>query len=477
MPYLTWKSFGWKMGAWPIFEAIKGKQNVFFLDSSLRRPALGRYSFLGFEPFYIFKAKGQKDSLDQLRGLLRCYRLANTKFPFLGGAVGYLAYDFGLSLENIKEKTKDDLGLPDVFFGFYDTIIAIDHWQRKLTVFSTGFPEKSSFLAKKRSEQRLKQFIQELSNQGRHSSCVTMSLRVAAGDAAISKTGLLHPFGVRNDKLAVKPVSNFTKEKYLKAVTKAKDYIKKGDIYQVNLSQRFSAQTPLSSFDLYQKLRQASPSDFSAYLDCGDFQIISSSPERFLNFDGKKVSTRPMKGTRPRGTNPRADARHKRDLLQSPKDKAELLMIVDLLRNDLGRVCKYGSIKVSSPRAREAYSTVYQTTASIEGILHPEKDRLDLLKACFPGGSITGCPKIRSMQIIEELEPSRRAIYTGSLGYLSFNNTLDLNILIRTILKKSDKIYFQTGGGIVADSQAENEYQETLIKTQGIFRALNGESA
>ena len=185
--------------------------------------------------------------------------------------------------------------MPDVFFGFYDVIIAIDHWQRKLTIFSTGFPEKGSFLAKKRSEQRLKQFIQELSKQGRHSGCVAMSLRGAAGDAAISKTGLpacrqgrLHPLGVRNDKLAIKLISNFTKEKYLKAVTKAKDYIKKGDIYQVNLSQRFSAETTLNSFDLYQKLRQVSPSDFSAYLDCGDFQIISSSPERFLNFDGKK---------------------------------------------------------------------------------------------------------------------------------------------------------------------------------------------
>ncbi len=449
MPHLTCKSFDWKQDAWGIFEAIKDKQNVFFLDSSLRRPGLGQYSFLGFEPFYIFKAKGQKDSLNQLRELLKRYELANSRFPFLGGAVGYLAYDFGLSLENIEGKAKDDLDVPDVFFGFYDVIIALDHWQRKLIIFSTGFPEKGSFLAKKRSEQRLKEAIQQLSQ-----------IRIKETPAQVQTEHQL------------KLISNFTKEKYLKAVTKAKDYIKKGDIYQVNLSQRFSARTSLSSFDLYQKLRRVSPSDFSAYLDCGDFQIISSSPERFLNFDGKKVSTRPMKGTRPRGINPQADARHKRDLLQSQKDQAELLMIVDLLRNDLGRVCKYGSIKVSSMRALEAYSTVYQTTASIEGVLHPDKDRLDLLKACFPGGSITGCPKIRSMEIIEELEPAKRAIYTGSLGYFGFNNTLDLNILIRTILKKNGKIYFQTGGGIVADSRAENEYQETLTKAQGIFSAL-----
>ena len=183
-----------------------------------------------------------------------------------------------------------------------------------------------------------------------------------------------------------------------------------------------------------------------------------------------------MKGTRPRGINPRADARHKRDLLKSPKDKAELLMIVDLLRNDLGRVCKYGSIKVNSLRALEAYSTVYQTTASIEGVLHPDQDRIGLLKACFPGGSITGCPKIRSMQIIDELEPTQRSIYTGCLGYLGFNNTMDLNILIRTILKKNDTIYFQAGGGIVADSEAESEYEETIIKAQGMLRAIGNES-
>ena len=456
MPYLTWKSFDWKQDAWGIFEAIKDKPNAFFLDSSLRRPGLGRYSFLGFEPFYIFKSRGQKDSLNQLRELLKRYKLVNSKFPFLGGAVGYLAYDFGLRSGRtvcghyIEERAKDDLGLPDVFWGFYDVIIALDHWQRKLTVFSTGFPERSGLAAEKRAKERLRQVIGLLS-------------------PGVKQRGNVASVGTAHCAV---PTANFTKEKYLKAVTKAKEYIRKGDIYQVNLSQRFSAQTTLSSSDLYQKLRQVSPSDFSAYLDCGDFQIISSSPERFLNFDGKKVFTRPMKGTRPRGKNPQADARHKRDLLQSPKDKAELLMIVDLLRNDLGRVCKYGSIKVSSMRELEAYSTVYQTTASIEGVLHPDKDRLDLLKACFPGGSITGCPKIRSMEIIEELEPTKRAIYTGSLGYLGFNNTMDLNILIRTILKKSDKIYFQTGGGIVADSRAENEYQETLTKAQGIFSAL-----
>ena len=179
-----------------------------------------------------------------------------------------------------------------------------------------------------------------------------------------------------------------------------------------------------------------------------------------------------MKGTRPRGKDAKDDTRQKNSLLKSAKDQAELMMITDLMRNDLGRVCEYGSVKVKSLRNLETYSTVYQTTATVEGVLHKDRDRIDLLKACFPGGSITGCPKIRSMQIIEELEPSRRGIYTGALGYLGFNGDMDLNILIRTILKKGDKIYFQAGGGIVADSQAESEYQETLVKAKGMFKAI-----
>lgn len=475
MPYLTWKSFEWKLDPFLIFEAIKDKENVFFLDSSLHKGSLGRYSFLGFEPFYVLKGKpGSKLQRDKkreggfkrgrqeigvfsdLRGLLKRYKLENKyNFPLPAGAVGYFAYDLGLGLEKIEGRAEDDLGLADLYFGFYDTIIAIDHWQKKLIISSCGFPEKNYLLAKKKAGQRLKQFIQELSKIN-----------------VLGARSRAYAYSRQDRSRTIKLTSNFSKEKYFRAIARAKDYIRKGDIYQVNLSQRFSGKSALSSFELYKRLRRASPSDFSAYLDCGDFQILSSSPERFLYFDGKKVSSRPMKGTRPRGTDKQSDLRQKQALLESAKDKAELLMIVDLLRNDLGRVCKYGSIKVTSLRALEAYSTVYQTTAAIEGILHQDKDRVDLLKACFPGGSITGCPKIRSMQLIAELEPTQRSIYTGSLGYLGFDNTMDLNILIRTILKKNDTIYFQAGGGIVADSQPESEYQETLTKTQGIFKAL-----
>ena len=450
MPYLSWKSFDYKGDAFSLFEAIKDQANPFFLDSSLRKYGLGRYSFLGCDPFYIFNGQG-KGALKELRELLERYKLntPRTDFPFIGGAVGYFSYDWGLSLEGIESRKKTDLALPEIYLGFYDVIIALDHWKKKLTLFSSGFPERSAFVAKKRAGERLKEIVRLLSDRPKDKRRISVGRLQGAA-----------------------PTANFTKEGYLTAVNKAKDYIRKGDIYQVNLSQRFSAQSPVSPGELYASLRRESPGSFCAYLDCGDFQILSSSPERFLCLEGKKVYARPMKGTRPRGKDAKDDTRQKNSLLKSAKDQAELMMITDLMRNDLGRVCEYGSVKVKSLRNLETYSTVYQTTATVEGVLHKDRDRIDLLKACFPGGSITGCPKIRSMQIIEELEPSRRGIYTGALGYLGFNGDMDLNILIRTILKKGDKIYFQAGGGIVADSQAESEYQETLVKAKGMFKAI-----
>lgn len=450
MPYLTWKSIDWKHDCLPVFNCLKDKRNAFFLDSNLHRNGSGRYSFIGSDPFYVLKAKAGANLLSDVRKLLGRYALGNLGrgLPFPCGAVGYFSYDLGLYLENISSAQEDDLGLPDLFLGFYDTIITLDHAAKKLFISSSGFPETNYLLAKKKAEHRLKQCLRYLSEIERNNS--NLKNRIDTNNLT----------------------SNFTRGKYLRAVNRAKDYIKKGDIYQVNLAQRFQAKTKASPPDLYERLRTASPSDFSAYLDCGDFQILSSSPERFLYSDGRKVISRPMKGTRPRAQNPTDDQRNKRNLLQSAKDKAELLMIVDLLRNDLGRVCEYGSIKARPLRRLEAYSTVYQTTAGIEGILHKDKDRLDLLKACFPGGSITGCPKIRSMQIIAELEPQRRGIYTGALGYFGFNNTMDFNILIRTILQKNDMLYFHTGGGIVADSNPQAEYDETLVKARGMTRAI-----
>jgi para-aminobenzoate synthetase component 1 len=330
----------------------------------------------------------------------------------------------------------------------------VDHLENKLHIFSSGFPEKNSTLSRIRARARLKQIEERLSKK-------------EARD--------WHPLE-RLEHSQNNLISNFSPENYLRAVRKVLDYITKGDIYQVNLSQRFSADiSDGDNIELYRNLRQIFPTCFSAYLDCGDFKIFSASPERFLKLEDGKVQTRPMKGTRRRGNNSGEDRKLQKELLESIKDQAELLMIVDLERNDLGKVCSYGSVKVRNLRILEPYNTVFQTTALIEAKLHKDKDRIDLIKACFPGGSITGCPKIRAMQIIEELEPTRRGIYTGALGYLSFSGNMDLNILIRTMLLKENKVYFQVGGGIVADSDPLKEYEETLVKANALIQAINAD--
>jgi len=454
MAYYILKSYKLKINPFRIFAVLKNEPNCFFLDSSLNSNSWGRYSFLGIEPFYILEAKNQ-DPLPRLREILNRYRISipGNSLPFLGGAVGYLAYDLGFTLEKkLKNRPKASIGIADCLFGFYNTIIIIDHFKQLLYIFSVGFPERNYHLAKSLCEFNFKKIYKLL-----------CGIDVFRESDKKDKPRLSH----RELK------SNFSKEDYILAIKKAKEYIRKGDIYQVNLSQEFHTKTDLSDCQIYQRLRKISPSHFSAYLDCQDYQILSSSPESFLRLEGSLVTTRPMKGTRPRSKNKLDDLRFKQELLESAKDKAELVMIVDLERNDLGRVCSYDSIRVSRLRQLEEYNTVFQTTATVCGRLHKNRDRIDLIRACFPGGSITGCPKIRAMEIIEELEPSRRSIYTGSLGYLSFSGTMDLNILIRTILKKGDKLYFSVGGGIVIDSRPEDEYRETLVKAKAMIKAIN----
>ena len=441
MAYYILNSYKLKISPFEIFKALKNERNCFFLDSSLNsRYSLGRYSFLGIDPFYILQTKNQ-NPFDKLRWELEKYRIPAHKrgLPLLGGAVGYLGYDY-------------DLGIPDCHFAFYNTVIIIDNLKKMLYICATGFPERSYHLAKSLCGFNLKKIHKLLSKVNPHNA---------------------HN---KENKPRVNPIkleSNFSRKGYISAVNKAKQYIRKGDIYQVNLSQRFQAETGLSGFQIYKRLRRLSPSYFSAYLDCGGFQILSSSPERFLSLNGNVVTTRPMKGTRPRSKNRLKDQRLKNELLRSAKDAAELMMIVDLERNDLGRVCRYDSIKVDALREIEEYSTVFQTTATVSGCLHKDKDRIDLLRASFPGGSITGCPKIRAMEIIKELEPNRRSIYTGSLGYLSFSGDMDFNILIRTILKKGNELYFGVGAGIVADSKPEDEYEETLVKARAMTEAIS----
>jgi para-aminobenzoate synthetase component 1 len=274
------------------------------------------------------------------------------------------------------------------------------------------------------------------------------------------------------DSKSSKIRANFTHGEYIEAVAVAKEYICAGDIFQVNLSQRFEVDLPVAPYELYRRLRLINPAPFACYLNFDDVVVAGASPERFLRLDGDLIETRPMKGTRPRGRSVAEDDDLARELLQSAKDRAENVMIVDLERNDLGRVCKYGTVKVRELWTLERYATVFQLTSTIEGRLRGGKNRIDLLKASFPGGSITGAPKVRAMEIIDELEPTRRSIYTGAIGYLSFDGKMDLSIVIRTFLIKDGRAYFQVGGGIVSDSDPEAEYRETLDKARALIEAL-----
>lgn len=435
---------------------------VVFLDSSQYDPQRGRYSFIAFDPFDVFVHKG-KDALGLLKEKFLRYAggkgrgFASRFSPLTAGAVGYLSYDYGLYHEKTRLRAYDDLGLPDAFFGFYDRVLTADHFTQKLFVTSSGLPEADGWAREKRARQRLEEIDQKLDAYFRG------TFRVQK-DPSGPTAGLPPTFH-----------SNFSREQYETAVRRALGYIGCGDIYQVNLSQRFECDLKGNAFDplgLYRVLRDLSPVPFGGYLDCGGFSLISNSPERFLRLDGRVVQTRPMKGTRPRGGSSAEDNILRAEILKSAKEKAELLMITDLMRNDLGRVCDYGSVRVKEMRSIEEYPYVFQATSTVEGVLGEDKDCFDLIRACFPGGSITGCPKIRAMEIIEELEPTRRGIYTGSMGYINFDGNMDFNILIRTLLARRGKMYFQVGGGIVADSTPEREYEETLVKARAIRSSL-----
>lgn len=449
-----------------VYEIFRASAYSFILDSGTHEYGLGEYAFIGSEPFLLVMSGSDvkitysdssdvlknADVLEVIRKILSDYQIENNIFPvpFCGGCVGYFSYDLGRTLEKIPNKAENDINVPDCCLAFYDLVIAYSYRQNKFYVVSTGFPKKG-LKGEKRAEERLKLVLGRLrALKGKKFNNSIVSPSINKGDIR----------------------SNFTKASYLNTLDRIKEYIATGDIYQVNLSQRFTCDLCMDSFELYKSLTKINPAPFGGFLNFGEESIISVSPERFLCLKDGVVRTRPMKGTRPRGKTKKEDERLKNDLLKSEKDKAELMMIVDLERNDIGRVCEYGSICLESRRDIEKYSTVFQTTSTVSGLLSKEKDRIDLLKACFPGGSITGAPKIRAMEIIEELEPTRRGIYTGSLGYLSFSGEMDLNILIRTLVAKKNEIRFQVGGGIVADSDPESEYQETLDKAKALFSAL-----
>lgn len=432
------------------------EDHVFFLDSGERDPSRARFSFIGFDPFDVVEYCGE-DSLDRLKKkFMQVRELADIAdirqtTPLPAGAVGCLSYDGGLYQEHITRRIPDDMHLPDCFFGFYDCIVTIDHFAGKLHVISTGLPEKTSTAREQKARSRLKEVVGKIAPFFKGARAIRDCRKNQ------DRPGIFIPR------------ESMPRAAYLAAVRRALDYIGRGDIYQVNLSRRFQYDFTghrLDPAELYAELRRRSPAPFGGYLDCGSFQVISNSPERFLHLNGRVVQTRPMKGTRPRGDNAGADRRMREELINSPKETAELLMITDLLRNDLGKVCEYGTVAVKEMRTLEEYPYVYQMTSTVEGLLSGDKDGFDVIRACFPGGSITGCPKIRAMEIIEELEEVRRGMYTGTMGYISFNGDMDMNILIRTMIAKGDQVYVHAGGGIVADSVPEQEYAEILAKTR-----------
>ncbi len=447
------------------FEVFANRPYSFFLDSGMDPGKLGRYSFMGSDPFLVLRSRGDEitvirngteeirrgNPFDVLREFLDLYSLEvqQAPVPFVGGAVGYFSYDLGRFIERLPDTAVDDLQLPECYLAFYDAVVAYDHLAGKTFVVSTGFPELDENSRLRRAEDRLK----ELRNRILLSP-PPQEIKEAPADKGARLRG------------------NFTHDNYLKAVETTREYICAGDIFQVNLSQRFEADITVPPYELYKRLRRINPAPFANYFGFDGVSIVGASPERFLKLRGDRVETRPIKGTKPRGKTPRQDDELARSLLASVKDRAENVMIVDLERNDIGRVCRYGTVKVTELAILETYPTVFHLTSTVVGQLGEGRDRIDLLKATFPGGSITGAPKVRSMEIIDELEPTRRSVYTGSLGYLSFNGDMDLDIVIRTIIVKDGRAHFQVGGAITYDSDPEAEYQETLDKGRAMMQAL-----
>lgn len=463
------------------YQSLKDKNYSFLLESPNANNKLERYSIIGFDPACVIKSHGYTtkvhsnnssivmhgDPIDILKDTLSKYAesakpetatpaLSGSEgsvagFPphpqtprqtrFTGGAVGYVSYNAGRFVEELPDIARDDLGLPDLLFIIPKELIIFDHVSGQIIASS------------KKAEQVIER----------------------------SLSGPKVPIDlISSTRLKFKP--NMSKEHFENIVTKAKGYVRNGDIYQVNLSQRFEAEINSDPLHIYRALRSINPSPFASYLNFGDLKLISCSPERQVLLEDGIVETRPIAGTRPRGKDELQDMRLKGELLLNEKERAEHIMLVDLERNDIGRVCEYGSVKVDELMTVEKYSHVMHIVSNVVGKIRKDKDQFDLFKACFPGGTITGCPKIRSMEIIEELEPVKRGPYTGTIGYFGFNGNMDMSIAIRTIILRSEmrdersetkyKAYIQAGAGIVFDSVPEFEYHETMHKAEAMLRAI-----
>jgi para-aminobenzoate synthetase component 1 len=454
---------------------LAGRAEPMFLDSAASDPRFGRYTILMCEPAgrlcTTHDGKTQVDFGGSQRMLaegpftalapgLRPFKVVERPedAPCFVGWAGFFSYEVGRVIERLPATARRDIHLPMVRLGFYDTSAVYDHrtgvWTLMAVDLHRGFPPPYGRIV-----------------QGR--------LDTLAGYLSASAP----PSPPSNGPcLAGKPAWNMTQAAYLEMIRRAKDYIAAGDIFQVNLAQRLSVPVSGSPWLLYERLRRTNPACYAAYMgwhggkakstEPPTHAVLSSSPELFLQLNDGKVITRPIKGTRPRGSDEAADQAMRQELIESQKDLAELNMIVDLERNDIGRVCEYGTVKVVEPRCIEAHPTVWHSVATVEGVLHERYDAIDLLRATLPGGSITGAPKVRAMQIIDELEPTQRSVYCGSIGMLGLDGSMVFNIAIRTIIIDRGVAHVQVGGGIVADSDPQAEYEETLSKGAGMLRAL-----
>jgi para-aminobenzoate synthetase component 1 len=443
-----------------LFAPFAGDRHAVLLDGATPDDA-GRHSFIAVEPFQVLESRDGRTTVDgrpRAGDPFQVLRAELARFPsraepglppFQGGAVGMLGYELGGHLERLPPPRARDMDLPDMAMLFCDVVVAIDHRERRAFIASSGHPETGARARAERARARLEAVAARL-----------------GGAAALPKP----PSPEAPPEIA----ATVERAAYEAAVRRAVGHILAGDVFQVNLAQRFTAGLPagMTPFDLFRRLRALNPAPFAAHLALGDAAVVSSSPERFLRLDEGWVETRPIKGTRPRGATPERDEELAVELLASEKDRAENVMIVDLLRNDLSRVCMDGSVAVPRLCALERFATVMHLVSRVTGRLRAGAGAVDLLTACFPGGSITGAPKIRAMEIIAALEPVRRGPYCGAIAYLGFDGAMDSSIVIRSYAVHGRRVSFHAGAGIVADSRPEDEYEETLAKARALVAAL-----
>ena len=452
------------------FRKISHGKYAFLLESVESGENVGRHSFLGSEPFLVFQSKAHsatiersgrepetiaigpgEDPLTVLESLLGGYRWVPVAGlpPFSGGAVGYLGYDLVRFFEDLPDRTEDDLNLPDAMMVFTDTCLIFDHVRHKIQVLSNALVDGDPDAAYDRAVEKIERLIERL--------------RAAQPDPPTASAA--------TEEVTV--TSHFPRPAYEAAVRRIKEYIVAGDAFQVVLSQRVSRPLRADPFDVYRALRSLNPSPYMYYLSYGSTKIIGSSPERLVSERDGEVITRPIAGTRRRGANPEEDERLIKDLLADEKELAEHIMLVDLGRNDIGRVCEYGTVEADQLMGIEKYSHYIHIVSNVRGRLRVGLDQFDVLRACFPAGTVSGAPKVRAMEIIEELEPTKRGPYAGVIGYFSFSGNMDTCITIRTIVVTDGIAHIQAGGGIVYDSVPEREYEEAaVIKPGPMLRAI-----